>query len=1148
MSPRYPYITNNHIPKHIIFSGDNSGQLIMCMPGCGGTGKSQLICVLTKYFLVIKRTQMARKLAPTEIAAAEIGGMTIHSFLGEQRDSGKSRTIKAGDLKLEKEWRFIEYLLIDEMSMVDLTLLAKLNRIISAAKHVDPQIPFGGVNVIFFGDYLQYRPVYDAPLHTDFPLLSKNKSTKKPTEKEIQQRVACSLILQINCVVKLTQQMRTEDIRYLQLLERLRHGQCNYDDYELLMTRVVGQPSVGSLRDSPWNKAPILVFRNEVQTQLNFKAAIHNATQSGCTPTVCVAQDTCKGKPIEDPTLMKKLLELSDSKTEHLPGLLPFVPGMPVILTQNIAIELGLINGINGIVRQLVYQSDSMSTDVLSQAFPNNTQYVHRPLYALIEIARSKIECNLEELQPKLVPIPLMEQTFRVDVTDILPKGKKSTSNGKAILSIKRRALPFVPAYCIAAHKSQDQTLNKVVIDLKVPNETDDIVAVYVPLSRVKRLADLIILRQFDYKTLLIKPIGEFERKAEKIFSDTNAFIELSYNPFNEILNKVIQLLNTLRGKDLIRKWQYEQMMPDRTKCELAHLYFNPKTHKDGIPVRPIENTIHASTTKISKFLDKILRPIFDDKCKDTTIIDGASLITELSKYNKKGLLKPTTLFCTFDIRNLYTMLPQEETLDILMTFLHAHGYRKVKGISIDTIKRLASIILKDNVFAYVKKIYKQTTGGAMGSSLTLTLANIFMSISKKILLKNKRRQVNFMEDYKIGNSLPFLDVQLINNNGILSTCVYHKPAAEPYVTPFISDHPRHAFSNIIKTFIERAARYSSTFEAFNYERHSIKLMLLYNEYPSTFIENEFHKYFSEYISKSPFLPLLDDERKYFMRKQILGQPTPRQTQVALSAALADIDNDPLDDDERQQPNPDPKKSEEKNSNINEKFFTHYTYEKRFKTCKRDMHQVYYDTFKDTPAMYTKLIVGNRIRHPAHNELIRKRPNKTLLQNTTTTKSNNEFQQIFILTTHISWKSVVFVLNFSYIWMSYDPKYAQNKGKCKGHWKGTPLGSSYTGGVCWACSKGCAALSVLALKGLDPNKDNITYHLNDNADVIWSKAGYKKQESKIPSSFPCIAKLSNRQHYVILTGNADNKGYNAWDPSGGKVKTFDSKQIGPIFA
>ncbi|CAF1225233.1 unnamed protein product [Rotaria sordida] len=165
---------------------------------------------------------MMRKLAPTGIAAAEIDGMTIHSFLGEQHNSRKPHTIKAGDSKLEKAWRLVEYLIIDEMSMVGLTLLAKLNRIISAAKHVDPQIPFGGVNVIIFGDYLQYRPVYDVPLHTDFSLSSRKKSSKLLTEKEIQQRVARSLILQINCVVKLTQQMRTEDLQCLQLLERLR--------------------------------------------------------------------------------------------------------------------------------------------------------------------------------------------------------------------------------------------------------------------------------------------------------------------------------------------------------------------------------------------------------------------------------------------------------------------------------------------------------------------------------------------------------------------------------------------------------------------------------------------------------------------------------------------------------------------------------------------------------------------------------------------------------------------------------------------------------------------------------------------------------------------------------------------------------------
>ena len=86
------------IKQNIVnFLGDNNGQLIICIPGCGGTGKSQLIRALSKYFTITRRMKMMRKLAPTGIAAAEIGGMTIHSFLGEQRNSGKPRTIKPGD-------------------------------------------------------------------------------------------------------------------------------------------------------------------------------------------------------------------------------------------------------------------------------------------------------------------------------------------------------------------------------------------------------------------------------------------------------------------------------------------------------------------------------------------------------------------------------------------------------------------------------------------------------------------------------------------------------------------------------------------------------------------------------------------------------------------------------------------------------------------------------------------------------------------------------------------------------------------------------------------------------------------------------------------------------------------------------------------
>ncbi|CAF1508745.1 unnamed protein product [Adineta ricciae] len=90
----------------------------------------------------------------------------------------------------------------------------------------------------------------------------------------------------------------------------------------------------------------------------------------------------------------------------------------------------------------------------------------------------------------------------------------------------KRSALPLVLAYCMTTYKSQGQPLNKVVVDLKFPNETDEIAAIYVPLSRVKRLVDLAILRLFDYKVLLMKPnksqIAEIER-LDQLYTNTQS-------------------------------------------------------------------------------------------------------------------------------------------------------------------------------------------------------------------------------------------------------------------------------------------------------------------------------------------------------------------------------------------------------------------------------------------------------------------------------------------------------------------------------------------------------------------------------------------------------------------------------------------------
>jgi hypothetical protein len=141
---------------------------------------------------------------------------------------------------------------------------------------------------------------------------------------------------------------------------------------------------------------------------------------------------------------------------------------------------------------------------------------------------------------------------------------------------------------------------------------------------------------------------------------------------------------------------------------------------------------MNTPTTAISKFLDQLIRPLFDQHARTTTIIDGVDLIRRLHVYVENDYLKPTTQLCTFDITDLYTMLPQEESLDILTEFLIEFGYHKVKGIPIDAIWKLARIVITENVFIYEKKFYRQVIVGAMGSAFTLTLANIFMWKWKK--------------------------------------------------------------------------------------------------------------------------------------------------------------------------------------------------------------------------------------------------------------------------------------------------------------------------------------------------------------------------------------------------------------------------------
>jgi hypothetical protein len=107
----------------------------------------------------------------------------------------------------------------------------------------------------------------------------------------------------------------------------------------------------------------------------------------------------------------------------------------------------------------------------------------------------------------------------------------------------------------------------------------------------------------------------------------------------------------------------------------------------EDTPLRPIVSSMNTPTTGISKFLDQLIRPLFDKHVRSTTIIDGVDLIRRLETYVENDYLKATTQLCTFDITDLYIMLPQEESLDVLREFLRQHDYHNSERYSNRVLK-----------------------------------------------------------------------------------------------------------------------------------------------------------------------------------------------------------------------------------------------------------------------------------------------------------------------------------------------------------------------------------------------------------------------------------------------------------------------------
>uniref|UniRef100_T1GYR2 ATP-dependent DNA helicase n=1 Tax=Megaselia scalaris TaxID=36166 RepID=T1GYR2_MEGSC len=137
--------------------------------GSAGTGKSYLL----RKIISSLPPDGTMATASTGVAACLIGGVTLHSFAGiGGGDFGLKRCLEmASRPATAQNWRKCKRLIIDEISMVDGEFFEKIEAV---ARHVRKNDkPFGGIQLILCGDFLQLPPVVKRDFKND------NQQTEK---------------------------------------------------------------------------------------------------------------------------------------------------------------------------------------------------------------------------------------------------------------------------------------------------------------------------------------------------------------------------------------------------------------------------------------------------------------------------------------------------------------------------------------------------------------------------------------------------------------------------------------------------------------------------------------------------------------------------------------------------------------------------------------------------------------------------------------------------------------------------------------------------------------------------------------------------------------------------------------------------------
>jgi len=464
--------------------------------GPGGTGKTKLISFIVND--AIHRGIHIQVCAMTGCAATllDCQARTIHSWAGIGIAKGpREKIIKSGLTKNRcKKMRKTRVLIVDEVSMMSVKVFEIIEEMTRIARK--NSMPFGGLQVIFTGDFFQLPPIATAgePDTELFCFESSKWHNVFPIENHIE----------------LKTMFRQRDPLYISILHDIRKGKISAEHRQIL-SQYVHRSIEKEDEIVPTKIFPLKSRVESVNTQMydeiHTDEYVYEPTvqrdavtyvENGCPISKEILEECGKLTPTE----IQREIDYLINNTTGLKEELKLKIGCAVMCTSNLDLERGICNGLQGVITGFVNKPGKMSLPIVK--FVNGIEMM----------------MNLHHWQSDEYPVIVIGQ------------------------------IPLVLSWAMTIHKIQGATLQKAEMD--IGRSIFEYGQIYVALSRVQSLDGLYLL---GFNPLKIKAnpkvlafyekIPEVPENIEKIEPlKTLDFKEFAYKESEEEQDKSLERMS----------------------------------------------------------------------------------------------------------------------------------------------------------------------------------------------------------------------------------------------------------------------------------------------------------------------------------------------------------------------------------------------------------------------------------------------------------------------------------------------------------------------------------------------------------------------------------------------------------------------------